>query len=134
MYQGLGSVIMCLSPKILYLSWKCNIKIFEINIKSIYSSCLFLRFRPISFFFFFFHDFHYMKPYIEPSFRRFSSAGIVDLCTEVRNSSRRFKKEHDRHERDNLSYATIISTDNAHALIDTIITLDKNITDYIMKY
>ena len=32
------------------------------------------------------------------------------------------------------SYATIISTDAAHALIDTIITLDKNIIDYIMKY
>jgi len=31
-------------------------------------------------------------------------------------------------------YATIISTDTAHALIDTIITLDKNIIDYIMKY
>jgi hypothetical protein len=30
--------------------------------------------------------------------------------------------------------ATIISTDTAHALIDTIITLDKNIIDYIMKY
>jgi hypothetical protein len=33
-----------------------------------------------------------------------------------------------------LSYATIISTDTAHALIDTIITLDKSIIDYIMKY
>jgi hypothetical protein len=32
------------------------------------------------------------------------------------------------------AYATIISTDTAHALIDTIITLDKNLIDYIMKY
>ena len=29
-----------------------------------------------------------------------------------------------------LPYATIISTDTAHALIDTIITLDKYIIDY----
>jgi hypothetical protein len=33
-----------------------------------------------------------------------------------------------------MSYATIISTVTVHALIDTIITLDKNIIDYIMKY
>ena len=33
-----------------------------------------------------------------------------------------------------LKYATIISTDTAHALIDIIITLDKNLIDYIMKY
>ena len=31
-------------------------------------------------------------------------------------------------------YAIIISTDTVNALIDTIITLDKNIIDYIMKY
>ena len=32
------------------------------------------------------------------------------------------------------AYTTIISTDTAHTLIDTIITLDKNIIYYIMKY
>jgi hypothetical protein len=32
------------------------------------------------------------------------------------------------------SYATIISTDTAHALIDTIITLDENIQKYNRLY
>ena len=34
----------------------------------------------------------------------------------------------------NFTYTTIISTDTVHALIDTIITLDTNIIDYIMEY
>jgi hypothetical protein len=34
----------------------------------------------------------------------------------------------------NETYVTIISTCTAHALIVTIITLDKNIIDYLMKY
>jgi len=33
-----------------------------------------------------------------------------------------------------MTVATIISTDTAHALVDTIITLDENIIDYILKY
>ena len=33
-----------------------------------------------------------------------------------------------------MAYATIISTETAYALFDTIITPDKNIIDYIMKY
>ena len=51
-----------LSPKILFLRWKCYIKTFEINIKNIYSSCLLYCFRQISFM--------NLKPYSELCFRR----------------------------------------------------------------
>jgi hypothetical protein len=52
-------------------------------------------------------------------------------CTK--STTEQFNKQDNILIRD-MSYATIISTDTVHALIDTIITLDKNIIDYIMKY
>ena len=76
----LGQVSSCLSPKILYLPWKCYIKTFEINIK------IYILHFVVACFIVFIQSRVLMnlKPYSEPCFRHFSGAAIIDVCTEVR--------------------------------------------------
>jgi hypothetical protein len=77
MYLHVGQVSSCLSPKILYLPWKCYIKTFEINIKIYILVACFIVFIQSQILM-------SLKPYSEPCFRRFSGTSIVDVCTEVR--------------------------------------------------
>jgi hypothetical protein len=75
----LSQVSSCLSPKILYLPWKCNIKTFEINIK------IYILHFVVACFIVFIQSRVLMnlKPYSEPCFRHFSDSAIIDVCTFI---------------------------------------------------